>query len=221
MGATYTLLFYLCLFSMIIASMAGLFKYKYLDTAMRLLVASLILTSISEICCYVAVIYARYLLRCNIYHFYDIIQSILTTAYFIYAIKPHHYRKLLLLNFIFWPAIGISNIIFFQPLGTLNTNMLMVESFVFITLSLYFIYLTLKNDKVANIFKDAYFRIAVIILCLWSSSFFFWALVDFLFQGKWKYADVTMYLQSLIEAMAYFGIAATLYFYDKRIELNK
>ena len=187
---------------------------------MKIIVWGLIVTSISETAGFIVVNAHKFALRYTFYHFYDIIESILTTSYFICVFKPIYSNRLIKINIIFWPLIGILNIIMFQPLGTMNTNMLMVESLLFISLSLFLIYETIRQNQVENIFKYPHFWMAVLFLLLWCSSFFFWAFVHSLYVDKWKYRIVVMYLQSIIEAIVYLGTAATLYSYNKKMEIN-
>lgn len=209
----YNALFIAAILSILLAVVAGIFRYNRLSLAMRTIVIGLIITLLSESICYVIVKNKNYALRYSIYHIYDIIESIFITQYFILIIFGS--KKIpTVLNLLFWPIIGVANIVFFQPLGSMNTNMLMVESFVFITFSLYYIYMTLKNDKVYNIFSFSYFWMTLAILVLWSSSFFFWALLHYLFADKWKYRVISMYVQTVIEIFGYLCMAVTLLRYN-------
>lgn len=205
---------------MVISAVVGMVRFKQLNTALRFIVAGLILTMLSETANFIIVSLHKYDVRYTVYHFYDILQSFITTAYFIYILRPLDHRKLMMLSAVFWPLVGIANILFLQPLGTMNTNMLMVESFVFITLSLYLIYITLKNDKVENIFRYPHFWMAVLFIITYSSSFFYWAFLELLFQGKWKYRILILYLQSVLEVIVYLGMAFILFYYNKKMEVN-
>lgn len=220
MNNAYNALFLLCVISILLATSIGVFRYRQYSIGMKIIVWGLIVTSVSEIACFGAVNAHKYALRYTFYHFYDIVESILTTSYFIFAFKPVNKHRLVIINVISWPVVGVLNILFFQPLGTMNTNMLMVESFMFIGLSLLLIYVTIKQNKVENIFKYPHFWMAVLFLILWCSSFFFWALVHSLYLDKWKYRIVVMYLQSIIEAIVYLGMATTLYLYNRKLDIN-
>lgn len=214
-------LFYVYYISIVIAFIAGIIRYKDLDTAMRIIVILLLVTAINECCAYVAVIQKKYAERYMTYHIYNIMQAFLFSAYFIYAIKPNHYRKLIILSAILCPLTGVLNIIFLQAIDTLNSNMLMVESCCFITISLYFIYHILKAEQVENIFRYPHFQIAVLCLVEWSSTIFFWAFINVLSQNHWRYMKVVASLQLIIETIVYLGIAATLYFYNSNIAMSE
>jgi hypothetical protein len=207
---SYFVIFYLSLCSIFIATIIGLMKYRSLSLPFQIIVIGLIITAISETCSCILVYNHKYHERYTLYHFYDIVESFFTTVYFIYIIKPRSSRLCVAISAVFWPAIGIFNIFIFQPLGTMNTNMLMTESFVFITLSLYFIYQTIKSNEIINMFKYPYFLMTLTILVLWSSSFFFWAFVHFLFEKGWKYSSLSTYVQTGIEIIVYLCMAVVL-----------
>ncbi len=220
MNGAYNFLYCLCLISILLATLIGVIRYKQYSYSMKIIVWGLIITFLSEIAGYIAINTHKYELRYTFYHFYDIIESVITTSYFIFAFKPVNPIKLMKINALIWPVIGIYNMLFLQPINVLNTNMLMVESFVFISLSLFSIYIIIRQDKVENIFKFPHFWMAVLYLISWSTTFFFWAFVNSLYKGEWKYSDVATYLQSIIEGLFYLGTAATLYLYNRKMEIN-
>lgn len=207
-----------CLYviAVIIAAVIGFTRYKKLQPAMRIIAWLLLLTSVSELCSYIATVNEKYELRYTIYHFYNVVEAFVITAYFIYAIRPIYYRKLMIANAILWPSIGIANAVWLQPLHTLNSNMLMLESFSFITMSLYSIYHILRDDTVDNIFNHPHFRIAAIFLISWGSTFFFWAFIKILYRHHWPYMDAAVYMQAIISILVCVGIAITLFISSKK-----
>jgi hypothetical protein len=221
MSPYYRLLFILCYLSILIATITAITYFKRLNNAFRIIALLLLLTSVSELVCFIVVLYENYGLRYTIYHFYGIVQAFLISSYFIYAIKPVYHRKLMVAAGIFWIAVGGINICFFQPLQALNTNMLMVESFVFITISLYFIYITLKRDAVQHIFRYPYFWMAVIWLVTWSTSISFWAFVKIIYRGQGEFIKIAITVQSIIEILSYLSIAATIYLFNKQMLHNE
>jgi hypothetical protein len=115
---------------------------------------------------------------------------------------------------------GVGNILFFQPLSTLNTNMIMLESLCFVTLSLYFIYRIIKQDLAENILYYPHFWMCIIWLVLWSSSLFFWAFVKVLYRGHWKYIQTAMHCEAIINAIVYTGIGTVLFYADGKIKAD-
>lgn len=198
-----------------IASLVGIRSYTHLNRSLRLMAILLIVTCVSESCSYLAYVQEKYLFRYALYHIYNVIQAIVISTYFIFAIKPYHHRKFVIANIVFWPIAGALNISFLQPIDGLNSNMLMLESFGFISMSLYSIYRLLRNDKHNNIFSNSHFWIAVISLVAWSCTLFFWATVKILYRNHWKYVEQMMVSQVIIGMLSYLAIAATLFFHFK------
>ena len=119
-----------------------------------------------------------------------------------------------------WVLFGIANILYWQPLHELNTNMLLMESSVFITAALYFIYMILKRDIVANMFSYPHFWMSIIWLVMWSCSISFWAFVKILYRGNWPYMSIAISIQAVIEILSYMGMSLVLYLYNKQKEVG-
>ncbi len=200
------------------ALIVGMAKYRQLDKAMQVVVLLLLLTAIGEMLSYITSEMKAYFIRNRIFHVDCIIEIFLISLFFIYAIKPKHYRKLIVLTVIVWPTMGILNIFLLQSFDTFNENMLMLESFSTITMSLYFIYWLLKNDRVKNIFAYPHFWVAILWLLMWSITFFFWAFVRVLYSERWPYIDTAMHIQAIVNIVAYAGIAAVLILYPKNLK---
>lgn len=205
----------ICL-SILISAVVGVWRYKSLENSLKILVVLLVVTSVSEVSCFIATINKNYYLKLSIYHFFSVIQASLITAYFVYATGFKKPVAIITASAVFWLLAGVGNAVFLQPLGTLNSHMLMLESLAIITFSLYLIYSTLKNDWVENIFRFVHFRIAVLQLVFWGVTFFFWGFVAILWKNKWQHATGLMYAQTVIEFLVYSGIAISLYQVNKK-----
>src|SRR5579872_3553381 len=204
-------LFFLLLSSIILGATIGIVRYKNLDTAMCMIVMLLILSFVDELGSYMAVIHGKYTARYIIFHIYGILQAFLFTAYFIYAIKPFRHRMMIAFSALFWPAIGMLNIMFLQPFNELNSNMMMAESCSFTTLSLYYMYYLLKDERIENIFSFPHFWMTFIILISWSSSIFFWAFIQILYLSQWQHIVVVFYAQAALNILVYVSMAAVLF----------
>lgn len=201
-------------YTIIIAAMSiGAINYQRLDKALRIIVLLLVAISISELLSFIAIEFKKYALRYLIYHVYSVIEVFLQTLFFIYAIKPRNIKQCILLSTWMWPAIGLLNMLFLQPWNQLNTNMLMFESFATITMCLYFIYWLVKEDVVKNIFRHSHFIVAILLLLLWSGTFFFWAFVKVLYKHYQSFYYILDYAQNIINIVVYGGIGAVLFFY--------
>ena len=211
----------LCNISITLSAIIGIIRYKQLDISLKILVLLLIISSISDLSCFMAIILEKFSFRSTIFHFYNIIQGIFLTIYFLTNIKPNYNKIHLILIVLFWVSAGVLNFIFFQPLGTLNSNMLMLESFIFITLSLYYMYITMKNDRIGNIFRHTHFILSFILIVYWSTTFFFWACLKILYSNHWKYIMNFMYFESVIEILVFLSISATLFYYSKQNKMHE
>ena len=132
---------------LLLATITGVTLYRRLDKALRFIAILLVLTVISETASYILVELKEYGVRYSVFHIYSMLQLLLISLFFIFAIKPYHYLKLIFAGIVLCPTIGIINIIYLQPLDRLNTNMLMFESFAINSMALYFIYYTIKNSQ--------------------------------------------------------------------------
>ncbi len=205
---------------LLLATMTGIILYKRLDTALRFIVILLILTVLSESVSYTLVGLEKYGVRYSLFHVYSVLQLLLISLFFIYAIKPYHYRKLIVVASILCPLIGILNIIYLQPIDKLNTNMLMFESFAINAMSLFYIYWAVKNTSIKRLFKHAHFQMSLLFIFIWSCTFFFWAFISVLYIGEWKYVNYASYVIMMVNIIVYGGIGLTVYYYPIKHNAN-
>ncbi|MCB0695942.1 MAG: hypothetical protein KDC07_01175, partial [Chitinophagaceae bacterium] len=64
-----------------------------------------------------------------------------------------------------------------------------------------------------------HFIITLLLLLLWSTSFFFWAFIAVLYKEGWAYTEIVSYTHLTINIIVYLGIGITL-FYNSRNLLN-
>lgn len=207
-------------FLLIVTMTIGVFRYPRLDGPMRILVVLLVITACVEIAAYISILHQNVLIKGSLYHVFNIVEGILGTAFFLNCIRPRRYRGLMLLSITAWPLAGMLNMVFLQPPDNTNSNMLMLESSVVITMCLYFIYWLLRNEQVVNIFLYPHFWVAMLWLVLWSSTFFFWAFIVILYKQRWQYLQFAISMQAVMNMLVYTGIAAVLFFYPKMKQLE-
>lgn len=210
-----TIIFGVYYIILLLATIIGILLYRRLDTALRFIVILLILTVMSETTSYILVELEEYGVRYSMFHIYSILQLILITLFFIYATRPFHYRKQIAITIFACPLIGVLNIVFFQPIDKLNTNMLMLECLIINTMSLYFIYWLIKHS-VQNLFKSSHFQITLTLLVLWSSTFFFWGLIPVLDDDNWAYINIIGHIHAITNIVVYGCIALIIYYYPKK-----
>lgn len=201
---------------LLVTTTIGLLRYRQVDRATQAIVMVLGLTTVSEGLSYLAVQLGAYGIRYTIYHVYNVLQALLLTRFFIYALRPRHSRSLLLAAYVTWPLLGLLNALFLQPCDKLNTNILLLETFCLATLSLYYIYTVVRSDIATNIFRHPHFQLAIICLISWSGTFFFWAFIGILYHEQWPYTDLVMYSHALLNILTYAAIAAVIWYYPKQ-----
>ena len=210
---TSKLLFNIYLFVLVVTIIIGIIRYRRFDNATKILLLLLVVTTISEFICLFRV--ENHLGKAPVYHFYNILEILLTTAYFLKTIKSYHFFRVMLISIIVWPLLGIFNTFFLQPLHKFNSNILMLESICIIAMSLYSLYKILLNDTLYNVLKYPHFWIWSIQLFFWSSSFFFWGYYEVLMQKGWALMPSFAKAQAIINILVYFGIGLTFLFYPK------
>lgn len=203
----------------LLAAITAVVKYKQLDNALRSIAILLMLTVLSESVSYILMGLNEYNFRNVVYHLFSMVQLILISVFFIINIKPNNSRKLIWGAVVTSIATGTLNIIFLQPICTMNSNMLMFESFAIITMTLYYIYRRIKIGVVVNMFKHAHFIISLLLLLLWSGSFFFWAFISVLYDEGWAYTTTVTNIHLIINIIVYLGIGLTI-LYTNRQKLN-
>jgi hypothetical protein len=172
-------------------------------------------TTVSEICSYLLTFNNLYRVRYALYHGYNVAQAVIISSYYIALVAVNNKRKLFVWSTIIWLLTGLLNMLFLQPLNSLNNNILMIESFSFITMSLFVVYRRLRDSRSNHIFRDSHFQIAGVFLILWSSSYFFWAFVKILYGARWPYMKTVMHVMEIINIGVYSGFGLILFFYPK------
>ncbi len=205
-------------FLFVVTAVYGVMRYKRLDNAMRIVVILLAITSISELYDFIAVKTKNVFIKDVLSDVYTIIEVVLITSFFLKINNIRNYRRKVVLSTLIWLTLSIVNIAFLQPLNVLNSDILVLESFGIITMSLYSIYRMLKNDMVQNIFLNPYFWMSVIWLVEWSCTFFFWAFLKVFYRNHWPYLYLLLDMNIMINLVANVGIMAVLFYYPKMIK---
>ncbi|MBX2906340.1 MAG: hypothetical protein KF744_09905 [Taibaiella sp.] len=182
---------------------------------MRTIVLFLFIASLAELISYLAYMNERYLVKTATSHIYSVVEAIILSTYFTYVNRPYRSSRYHIVAIIAWSVAGILNVAFLQPLEGLNSNIILLESFYFVTMSLYSIYIILKNASITELRYHPYFRIAIICLVTWSCTLFFWATIKILYRNHWTYIQSVMDAQAIISTLSYLAIGVTLFFYPK------
>ncbi|CAG0993614.1 hypothetical protein ARNL5_03442 [Anaerolineae bacterium] len=169
--------YYIYLGVICLAIIGGLYNIKQRDIAMKILVALLCLTLISEFTAYWAAI--TYRNNMFIYHFFAPIQLVILCVYFDNIGDRHKKRKNGLLIGVTGVVIAVINTLFFQPLQIFNSNFLLFEGIVIMGLALFTFQRILTDDKI-DIYRYSHFWIVTILIFFWSITYTTWALFSVL-----------------------------------------
>jgi len=212
MGLVLTIEFYTYLVVLLIAIAIGLFCYNNFDAPIKLIFFLLIITFISES---VTIVTTRYINdKDSVYHFYSIIEIIITTLYFLQRLRLNHSKAIMWIASTVWLLMGIINM-YFQPLNTLNSNMLLAESITIIGMSLYSLYKILLDERITSVMTYSHFWIWTCFLLYQCSTFFFWAFFDDLILHQTKYKFALLAIQGLVNIVVYCGIGLSFLLFSK------
>ena len=195
-----------------ISSGIGMFFYRKYDGATRFICILLATTLVSEI---VSRYFAYHYNNNNaVFHFFNVIELYLISIFFFKSILLRHFKVALICITVIYPLLGILNALFLQPLDVLNSNFIVLESFIVMAMALYSLYRILINEKIHTIQSHPQFWFWVCLLIYFSATFFFWPIIKILYVQKRNYY-LAIYMQIVINIIAYSGIGSTLFFYRK------
>jgi len=161
---------------LLLVVLAGAFRLRLMDRASRFMFVLLAMALLTEsLACYSAFKYHN---NNPIYDLFSIIEIAIVSLYFNYAITA--FRKWNVGIYIGATGIiaGVINTIWFQPLTIANSNILFINGFFTIALSLFSIIQLLLTDIFLEIKKSPHFWIAVSLLFYWIPSLMVWLLYD-------------------------------------------
>lgn len=200
------------LIALFISTIGPIFKLKYFDHRARAIFCLLAITFFSEIAATITLYFG--LGKNIVYHFFNVIELTLMTYYFLKTVRVKKACRFTLVFGITYSLIAFLNEQLFQPLKTLNSNFIALESFLVISMSLYALYNILKSD-VLQVTKQPHFWLWVILLFYFSCTFFFWPFVKIIYKEKPTYYSVIASLQVIANIITYIGIGIVLAIYPK------
>lgn len=205
--------------SILFAAFAGIAKWRSLGRGARYLVALMAITLVTEGVSYILFIAHRYDARSAIYHVFNPIQAIIFSAFFLSVMDVALTKIRLLLIELCWIMVASLNVIFFQKVHSFNSNVLIVESVLFITASLYYIYVALRTGADRNLLLLPNVRLVLVTLTLWSATFFFWPAINILFKMHWRHVNTVMYAQLFFNLLIYSSYGLTFLLYPSKTKV--
>lgn len=209
-------LFFAYFVSIFFAAVAGIAKWGAVARGVRYLVFLMIVTLVTEGFSYALFITHRYDARSAIYHLFNPLQGMLFSA-FLLSIMGVTLTKIRLLSIVTaWIMVAALNVLFFQKVRSFNSNVLIVESVLFIAASLYCIYDLLRTGDDMNLLRQPNVRLVFVTLTLWSATFFFWPAINILFKMHWKHVGTVMSTQLLFNFVIYLSFGFTFLTYPSK-----
>jgi len=199
--------------TLLLALASGLYRYKRLDKAARILCLLLGASAITEI----IAAYAAYRYHNNIpvYSLYDLVEFLLTALYFNYTISAFRKYNTGIYVGIAGVVCGILNLVFLQPISRFNSNFLFLESTGIIVMSLTLLSELMLNRDQQELKRNPHAWFALIFALFWSVTFLNWPLYDY-FALHIKNGSFIIGYSMLAENIAmYGGITAVFLFYPR------
>lgn len=209
-------LFYICLLIFFIDSIIGFIHRQSMDKATKIFHLLIVTSLVSEIIG--AIVEAKLQTKAPVYHIFSIVELFLYLLFFLQTIQLKVKGFIILFLAAASCTLGLGNLYFFQPLKEYNTNMLMIECLLIICMALYSLYKLFLRESLIDVVHHPHFRIWVAILILWSSTFFFWAFLNYLRQQKSTYYEYIEIGQILINIAVYIYIGFTFHGIRKNVE---
>lgn len=195
-----------------LAAVTGLIRYKKLDKASKLIVWYIIVTFVMEGASMVAAIV--YKNNLPIYHIYSPLQFLLLSVYFNQSPSNNRIKLAGWLIGIGGVLLSIANSLYLQPLNELNTNFIVLESFLIIAMSLFAFYKLLASDFM-YVHLSPRFWFSAIFLVFWSFTFFYWLVGVLIYKSM---PDKAIWLNIMIwfiNIVTYSAFAAVFLSYNK------
>jgi len=210
-----SVIFNIYLFVLFIALLIGVVRYRQIDKASKVIIPLLAITFISEIIVWFLNLYKNIYWKNIEYHIFAVIEFFIVSIYFFRTIKFKKIKDATIFCGISYPALGIINLLYVEPLYKINSYYITFESFFVIAMSLYALYVIFQDDTIYRVPRYPHFWFWTIFLFYFSSTFFFWSCIRTLFRMHSSYYYVALYVQALMNVITYSGIAVVLFFYPK------
>jgi len=197
----------------------GLYNFKKIDTASKIICVLLIAELLNEsIAYYMAKKYHNNLAEYNIY---SLIEFSIICWYFNNVIDVFIRKKIGTYIGIIGVAFGIINIIFIQHIHVLNSYFLFVEGVFTIGMCLFAFFRLLLKQEELRIFRYHHFWFISIILFYWCITYLSWGLYDILGTKFNQYISIISLLIWLVNVITYGGIGSIFLLYPKLQERGK
>lgn len=194
-----------------IAMLCGIYNYKKLDGASKVLLLMITIGFINEVTAYMfAKFYGN---NMKVYNSYSIVELFILSVYFNKSIPI--FRKWHLGIYIGFIGIivGVIDFSFLQSLSSFSTTYLLFEGFCIILMALVAFYYLLLNRDDLRIYNYPHFWFTSILLFFWTVTYVTWGIFPIIHSRK-NVQLIASFL-SLVNIISYSAIALVFLFYPK------
>jgi len=196
-----------------ISFLCGLYRYRLLDTAGKVIVFLLFAVFTVEV---VAHWFAkRYHNNLGVYNIFGLIEISFIILYFGYSNNFFGNKRIVYFLLIFGLLLGVTNFAFFESFTKLNSIYLFFEGFTTIVLALVSFYRMLLFDEELRLHKHPHFWFASVFLFFWSITYLNWGLFPLL-KNQQTIEHVIFFIW-IVNIVTYGSIGVIFQLYPKKV----
>ncbi len=204
---------YLCYAILLCSLLIGLFRYKILDSASKILLVLVGTDSIFELVAH----YVGWKYKNNIpvYTVHSLVEFGILCIYFSHSIDVLVKNKVGYYIGVTGILLGLANIVFLQGLNRMNSYFLIFEGLCIIGMALFAFFRLLLQHESLRLHKYHHFWFSIILTFFWSVTFLNWSLYDYLsihYKDDIWVVNISILIVNII---TYAGISAVFYLYPK------
>lgn len=206
-------LFIVYILLLILSLSIGLYRLRTLDAALKIIIALLAVTLVSETTAHFMAIYYKNNMR--VYHVFNPIELFLMALYFNNTIEAFKKKNTGIYIGLSGILLSITNTLFFQPFDTLNSYFLLFEGFCVITMSL-LSYHHIFDDHNSDIVRNPHFWISSIFLFSSGMTYTHWAMYAIISVRLVEYSSIIINALLTLSILMYTGIGLVFLFVPKK-----
>lgn len=194
-------------------SILSLVHFRHFDTPIKLISYYVIICTVVELIAhYCAIKYSNNLI---VYNIFSPIQLTLISLFYGYTLINIRKSTIIVISLANFLLAAINASFLQSPIHTLNTNFLLFESFIIISLSLYFLYHYLAASQRVSKALTPHFIVSCLLLVFWSFTFFHWLSRMAMPNVIDKHIEWLKYLLWAISLITYLGFGLVFLFYKR------
>jgi len=201
------------LFLTLLPVLAGLFRYKKLDKATKVLLLMLLLSFAGELTAFISA--KVYHTNNMVYNISNIFGLIITTIYFNYAINFLKERKLGYYINAVSVMIAVITFVLSNRGKEMNNYFMVYEGLAVICMSLVYLVQLYKTDPFIKYPYTPHFWFSLLFIFFWTLTLLNWTLYDYLSVIIKPYKYLLDLFIIIVASLTYFGFSIVLFFYPK------